>query len=178
MWGWSLGGDRHPVRHGSFRCRLCARPVVVHQSEKLSGDLKGQHSAVLSVDLDHPAQRCEGIDVHQAVLGQRVEARLRRGPETREPVREQHDELLALAAYPLAPGALVVRENLRQSEQLLPAGTTGAEPGARLGDRFPAPVPRVGPLHRLSLGSVCLRLRVLGEDVRIRCRRHASGYRR
>ena len=69
---------------------------------------------MLPVDLGHPAQGGQRVDVEQAGARQGVELRLRCGAEPCEPVREQHHELLALPADPLIPGARVRAEDLRQ----------------------------------------------------------------
>jgi hypothetical protein len=60
----------------------------------VAGRLGGEERAVAAVDLHDPAQRRERVDLQQAVLRQGVEARLGCGAEIREPVREQHHELL------------------------------------------------------------------------------------
>ena len=101
---------------------------------------------MLPVDLGHPAQGCQWVDVEQAGACEGVEVRLRCGAEPREPVREQHDELLAVPAYPLIPGARVGGEDLRQGAQRLPTGTAGAQPGGGLACRLPRVVIRVRPL--------------------------------
>jgi hypothetical protein len=102
---------------------------IGHQSAKRTGGLQRKERAVLTVDLGYPSQRGERVDVQEAVLRQGIEARLGCGPETGKPIREQHNELLALAANPLIPSHWDSSEDFRQGEQRFSAGTVGRQPG-------------------------------------------------